>query len=179
MKELKSKSLSLRPASLQDKKNVYNWLAHSNLSQEMFGPPNFPEHPIPNWEEFNQDYTDHYFDGSQPLRGRCFILMHKNKPIGQINYNEINPNTKSTEIDIWLSDREYTGKGYGTEAIITLCEYLYQNFTCETVYIAPSKRNIRAIKAYKKAGFMESKNRPDNFIPDYADTVILSKTKGI
>lgn len=176
MEELKSKLLTLRPATLQDKRSVYNWLAHSNLTREMLGPPNFSDNPVPAWEEFNEDYSDHYFDGSQPFKGQCFILIYNGQQIGQINYNEINTTTKSTEIDIWLADMEYTGKGLGTEAIKILCNYLDSKFGCETIYIAPSRRNINAIKAYKKAGFIETNYLPDNFVPDYEDTVVLTKT---
>jgi RimJ/RimL family protein N-acetyltransferase len=175
MEELKSKLLKLRPATLQDKRNVYNWLAHSNLTREMLGPPNFSDNPIPTWDEFNLDYLDHYFDGSQPLKGQCFILIYNGRQIGQINYNPIDSIRKSTEIDIWLADREHIGKGLGTEAIKNLCYYLNNNFDCETIYIAPSKRNKMAIKAYKKAGFIETNSIPNNFVPDYVDTVVLEK----
>ena len=34
----------------------------------MLGTPNFPEIPIPTWEEFNADYKAYYFDGSRPLK---------------------------------------------------------------------------------------------------------------
>lgn len=173
MEELKNKLLTLRPATLQDKRSVYNWLAHSNLTREMFGPPNFSDNLIPTWDEFNQDYFDFYFDGSEPLKGRCFILIYNGQQIGQINYNEIDLTRKSTEIDIWLADRKHTGKGYGTEAIRILSNYLNTKFDCDAIYIAPSRRNIIAIKAYKKAGFMETNNIPYNFIPDYDDTVVL------
>jgi RimJ/RimL family protein N-acetyltransferase len=179
MQDLTTKLLTLKPATLQDKKSVYDWLADSNLTSEMLGPPNYSDNPIPTWEEFNEDYLDHYFDGSQPLKGQCFILIHNGQQIGQINYNEIDTTTKSTEIDIWLADREYTGKGLGTEAIKILCNYLDKKFDCQTIYIAPSRRNLIAIKAYKKAGFVETKNLPDNFVPDYKDTVVLIKTKQI
>lgn len=167
--------LTLRPATLQDKKKVFHWLAHSNLTNEMLGPPNFPENSIPTWEEFNVDYVDHYFDYSQPLKGQCFIIIHNGQEIGQINYNEIDINTRSTEIDIWLADRKYTRKGLGTEAIKMLCNYLDKSLNCKTIYIAPSKRNINAIKAYYKAGFIETDQFPDNFTPDYIDTVVLIK----
>lgn len=175
MEQLKSKLLTLRPAKLQDKRNVYNWLAHSNLTKEMLGPPNFSDNSIPTWDEFNLDYLDHYFDGSQPLKGRCFIIIYKGQHIGQVNYNPIDTNRKSTEIDIWLADRKYIGKGIGTEAIKILCYYLNNNFDCEIIYIAPSRRNKIAIKAYKKAGFIETINIPINFVPDYVDTVVLEK----
>lgn len=172
---LTTEKLTLRPAVLQDKRKIFDWLTASNLTSEMFGPPKFPDIPIPTWNEFNEDYLEHYFDGSQPLKGRCFILLENGREMGQISYNEIDKVAKSTEIDIWLADREFTGKGLGTEAIKILCCYLYHNFACQSIYIAPSRRNSRAIKAYKKAGFVETEHVPAGFVPDYKDTVILVK----
>ncbi|MFN0213492.1 MAG: GNAT family N-acetyltransferase [Saprospiraceae bacterium] len=167
--------MTLRPATLQDRRSIYNWLAHSNLTSEMLGPPKFSEIPIPTWDDFKEDYVDHYFDNSQPIKGRCFIIIHNSQQIGQINYNEIDANTNSTEIDIWLADSAFTGKGLGTEAIKMLCNFLDKSFNCKTIYIAPSRRNEHAIKAYTKAGFIETQNIPDNFIPDYSDSVVMMK----
>jgi len=172
---LSNKRVTLRPATYQDKEKIFQWLAHSNLTSEMLGPPKFPEAPIPTWEEFDTDYVSHYFDNTQPLKGRCFVIEHNGEEIGQINYNEIDEVTKSTEIDIWLADKCFTGKGLGTEAIQILCEYLVKTFDCQTIYIAPSKRNGNAIRAYKKAGFLETTVIPEGFVPDYSDTIVLVK----
>lgn len=174
---LRTQWLTLKPASLEDKRKVYHWLAHSNLTGEMFGPPNFSGYSVPTWDEFNKDYLDHFFDGSQPLKGQSFIIIHNEQPIGHINYNAVDTTSKSTEIDIWLADRAYTGQGFGTEAIKILCNYLYNHLNCETIYIAPSRRNTNALKAYKKAGFIETSTLPVNFLPDYDDTVLLSITR--
>lgn len=174
-KGLATNILTIRPATLKDKKNIYMWLAHSNLTGEMLGSPNFPEVPIPTWKEFIEDYKAHYFDGSLPQKGQCFIITYNGHEIGQINHNEIDPITQSTEIDIWMADRELTGKGHGTGAIKLLCECLAHNFECKTIYIAPSRRNLKAIKAYTKAGFNETKELPDNFVPDYEDAVVMVK----
>jgi diamine N-acetyltransferase len=143
----------------------------------MLGPPKFPDNPVPTWDEFDNDYSDHYFDDSQPGIGKCFVIEHNGQEIGQINYNQIDTNTKSTEIDIWLADYQFTSKGFGTEAIKILCCYLVKSFGCRTFFIAPSRRNKNAIKSYKKAGFIETERIPDNFIPDYEDTVLMIKTQ--
>jgi len=142
----------------------------------MLSPPKFADNPIPTWEEFDADYTNHYFDGTLPLKGQCFIIIHNEQEIGQINYNEIDLDSKSTELDIWLADRKFTGKGLGTEAVTILCNYLRQMYECYTIYIAPSRRNTNAVKSYKKAGFIETENIPENFIPDYDDAVLMIKT---
>lgn len=170
---LTNELLTLRPANLQEKRKIFDWATNSNLTSEMFGLPVFPDCPVPTWTEFNDDYEDCFFEDSQPLKGRCFIIEHNGVEIGQINYNKIDLKTKETELDIWLADKQFTGKGFGTEAIKMLCRYLDKSFGCKTIYIAPSKRNENAIKAYKKAGFSETEILPDHFIPDYDDTVLM------
>lgn len=172
---IKGDKINLRPASLDDKASIYQWLAHSDITHLMLGPPLFPETLAPTWEEFIEDYHNYYFDGSAPHLGRCFVIELNGKAIGQINYNEIDPTDASTELDIWLAERRYTGYGYGSDAIKTLCLYLKEIMACKKILIAPSRRNVGAIKAYQKAGFKISTEVPEDFIPDYEDTVILIK----
>ena len=169
------RSISIRPAKMVDKEKTYQWLAHSNLTSEMLGPPNFSEITIPTYEEFIEDYVEHYFEEINSKKGQCFIIQLENEEIGQINYNEITNNPISTEIDIWLADKKYTGKGYGVIAIQLLSEHLKKFFNCESLYIAPSIRNISAIKAYSKAGFMKTKKIPKWFDPDYTDSYLMVK----
>lgn len=167
--------LTLRPAILQDKKKIFNWLTNSNMTREMMGPPEYPDSPVPSWTEFDMDYSDQYFDPSDPRAGQCYLIIHNDLEIGQINHNEIRHDLKCTELDIWMADRKYTGKGYGSSALKSLCFYLLKNFDCKTFYIAPSRRNTRAIRAYHKAGFKIAESIPDHFIPDYHDTVLMVK----
>lgn len=167
--------ITLRPATMNDRLPVYQWLAQSDLTSLMLGPPNFHDHPIPAWEEFIADYRDFFFDGSAPYRGRCFIIEKNNEAVGQVNYNDIHLDDHSTELDIWMSAKKNTSKGYGTDALITLCHFLYETMNCRKFFIAPSKRNIWAWKAYLKAGFEPTDEMPENFVPDYHDSVLMVK----
>jgi len=170
---LTSERLTLRPSAPNEKRKIFDWLANSNLTSQMLGPPVFPDNPVPTWEEFDHDYSDHFFDGTQPLMGRCFIIIHKGQEIGQINYNEIDSMTNATELDIWLADKQFTGQGFGPEAVKILCRYLDKRFSCKRIYMQPSLRNPNAIRAYKKAGFKEQLVVPGNFVLDYYDSVLL------
>ena len=152
---LTGERIMLRFATPGDKKKIFDWLTNSNLTSEMLGPPHFPDSPVPTWKEFSGDYHDYYFDGTQPLNGHCFIIVHKGQEIGQIYYNSIDSESNSTELDIWLADKRFTGQGFGPEAIKILCNYLDKQFGCKRFYLQPSLRNQNAIKAYKKAGFRE------------------------
>lgn len=164
---------TLRPATPDDRRPIFEWLALSDVTHLMLGAPTFPETPAPSWEEFLADYRDHYFDGSQPRLGRCFVILADGEPVGQITYNEIDPAGPSTEVDIWLSAAEHMSKGYGGDALRTLCDYLHRTFGCREVYIAPSQRNAPAVRAYRKAGFEEATAPPAWFVPDYPDAVVL------
>lgn len=170
---LSGRLVQLRPATAADRQPIFEWLTRSNLTPQMLGPPLYPDNPVPTWEEFTRDYVGFYFDGSQPLRGRCFIIEVNHQPVGQINYDTIALAGPVMELDIWLRDSAFSGKGYGPDAINTLCLYLFRQFQCPTFIIAPSARNTRAVRAYRKAGFHPARPAPPGFIPDYDDTVVL------
>lgn len=171
-----SDSIKLRPANLHDKRKVFEWLTNSNLTKEMMGPPNYPDSRIPTWDEFDNDYTDHYFDGSNPMKGQCFIIEVAGCNVGQINHNAIDCIKNTTDLDIWLSDKKHTGKGIGTEAIQLMCEYLRERYGCKQILISPSKRNKNAIRAYEKAGFVLTDIVLEESQMDYTDNVVLVKT---
>ena len=172
---IQGQTVRLRPATPADRKMIYEWLAHSDLTPMMLGAPQFPDNPVPSWEEFADDYAEHFFDGTRPMRGRCFVIEYEGIAIGQINHDRIYYDDHSTELDIWLADSSYTGKGYGTDALIALCGYLNKNFACTRFIIAPSLRNTQAVKAYEKAGFHTTETIPEWFVPDYPDAVVMIK----
>ena len=72
---LRGPRIVLRPATETDRRSVYEWLACSDITASMIGPPHYLDHPVPTWEEFCADYDAHYFNDSALSRGRCFIIM--------------------------------------------------------------------------------------------------------
>jgi RimJ/RimL family protein N-acetyltransferase len=176
-KYLKGELITLKPSTLQDRRQIFEWLTQSDLTSSMLGTPNFPENPAPSWEEFIDDYYEYFFDGSQPESGCCFIIMLDNIAIGQINYNEIyeDAGILYTELDIWLAGKKYTNKGHETDALKTLCDFLHKGLNCKKFIIGPARRNIGAVKSYQKAGFIETLIPPPHFVADYEDTIIMVK----
>lgn len=108
---------------------------------------------IPTWDALFADYKDYYFNDSAPEKGRCFAIIHNNKVIGQINYNDINRSSNSVELDIWIADNRNTGKGYGPAALQTLMKFLKSALHVERFIVCPSAENPKAIKGYENAGF--------------------------
>jgi RimJ/RimL family protein N-acetyltransferase len=173
----------LRPAIPEDEPQVLEWLFHSDVTPSLLGPPLFPERPIPAPEDSGNTFDPHYFDDTAPELGRCFIILVGGKPVGQVTYNDIMEwdERKRVELDIWMRSEACCGKGYGTDALDTLCRHLHERFGVEQFMVQPSARNPRAIRAYEKAGF----SRLDHSLEtarelwgpnDYWDSVYMFRT---
>jgi len=172
--------VTLRPSRDSDRRDVFNWLARSDATSSMLGPPLFPEVPPPTWEEFNRDFGSHFFDGSTLDVESSYIIEVTGEPVGQINYEIRHDPVRHAELDIWLKSLAVTGRGYGTDALITLCDHLSRTLGVETFLLRPSARNPRALRAYQKAGFvlspMSARVQRGTWGPgDYEDTLVLIK----
>lgn len=174
--------IKLRRAVLNARPIVYQWMAASNLTKSMLGEPDFPDAPVPSYNEFIEDFSDGFFTDDCTSVGKCFIIANENSEVGTVCYDLLNLQEKRAVLDIWLSDEKYCGKGYGSQALRLLCGYLYTTLDINKFYIAPSLRNARAIKSYEKAGFKrlpmnrtEAANRFGIDIFDYDDNVVMEK----
>jgi diamine N-acetyltransferase len=146
----------------------------------MAGPPLYPEVPVPTWKDFCADYVESFFDGSRPHEGGSFIIEHQGRPVGHISYDCRHLTPGQAELDIWMCDVSCCGKGFGNSAINALCNYLHSTIGVREVIMRPSARNLRAVAAYKRAGFrvlnLPSVEVANRYGPsEYDDTVIMQR----
>ena len=164
--------VSLRPMTVDEIPTFYKWVTQSDGAPFWYGEPYGD--PIPTYEKFLEEWNKYYFDGNQPEKGRCFVILVGDRKIGQINYNEINRENNSVELDIIIALAEDKGKGYGSDALTTLAEYLFKNMAIETCEIIPIAENKRAISAYKKAGFKTVKK----YVKDGMECIHMELDRG-
>lgn len=171
----------LRPAREDEREKVFRWLAQSDLTSTMLGPPTFPDHPIPSWEEFCDSYPLSFFNSEGDGSGRNYIIMTGNEEAGIIGYDLLDKEKNQVWFDIWMSSSNYCGHGYGSDALVTLCNHIHKNYSITSFHISPSARNERAVAAYKKAGFEYIKimNREEQITEfgeaEYDDNVLMVK----
>lgn len=180
---LRGKLVTLCLSTRADRRRIFNWLANSDLTSSMLGEPAFPDEPVPSWEEFCEDHTPHFFEGEITEQGRCFIMQVNNEDVGQIYFNDIETKNgiKRVELDMWMRAEKYCGRGYGSDALNTLCEFLAKRFGVEQFMVQPSSRNRRAIRAYEKVGFVRLDIPLEVAVKewgsnDYDDSVHMVKT---
>jgi len=163
---IKGNMIELIPAGITDRENVYNWCFHSETTKSHAGPPDFPDMIIPTYKEFYEDYTDYFFTGTEPEKGRGFIITHEGAQVGFISYTCFHLKQHKAELDIWFNSEAHCGKGLGTDAIVSLCDFLNKTLEIQEFIIRPSVKNTRAVKSYKKSGFEEAAELPGNYLLD-------------
>ena len=149
-------TLFLRRAQPHDRARVYAWLAESDLTPSSFGPPLYPERPAPSPEDFGERYLPHYFDGTRPFDGRAFLLRAGEEDVGCLVHHAVDLYRDAVELELWLAQARHCGKGYGSEAVTLACEWLQDNLGVNRFLLRPSRRNVRALRAMRRAGFRET-----------------------
>jgi diamine N-acetyltransferase len=172
---IKGKIVRLRPAEIEDRRKIFEWLTQSDITPSMMGPPIYPDHPVPSWEEFKQDYSESFFKTSEQLTGKNYIILIYGKEIGTIGFDNLDIRTKSVDLDIWMKSEKFCGHGYGPDAVDALVQFLYHTHGVILFRVDPSSRNTRAITAYRKSGFTEDKDFISNNRADYKDTIVMIK----
>ncbi|MDZ7653406.1 MAG: GNAT family N-acetyltransferase [Burkholderiaceae bacterium] len=174
--------VGLRRATRADAPRAWRWLAQSDLTPRRLGPPLFPDHPPPSYAAFCNDFAPHFFDGSLPYEGRGFVIrcLADGREVGFIVHDRLDVLNDVAGLDLWLAGGASAGRGYGSEAIGLLCNWLQAQRGINRFLLRPSRRNVRALRAMRRAGFRET-DLPATQVLDklalpsgeYADEVLL------
>jgi RimJ/RimL family protein N-acetyltransferase len=73
--------------------------------------------------------------------------------IGFIGLFGIEWNHGNAWVGIGLGERDYWGKGYGTDAMCAILDYAFNELNLYRVTLDVFEYNPRAIRSYEKAGF--------------------------
>jgi len=76
-------------------------------------------------------------------------------PIGRLNYHDLDTKHQRTEVGFQIAEKEYWGRGYGTDAVIAFLDYLFNELGLHRVYLRLENYNTRALKCYEKCGFTQ------------------------
>jgi RimJ/RimL family protein N-acetyltransferase len=160
---------------------MYQWLAESDATPLMLGPPGFPDAPVPTWDQFCDAYGPLFLDGTSPEVGRSFIIQADGEAVGHVSYDGMDSAPGRAELDIWLRSRKVCGRGYNSGALGVITRYLHEAFGAAEFILRPSRRSLRAIRAYEKAGFtllpLTDEQQAEIYGPgDYVDTVVMHRS---
>lgn len=96
--------------------------------------------------------------------------------VGNCGLFDINLENRSAEIGIHIGEKEYWDKGFGTRAMGLILDHGFATMNLHRIYLRVYESNLRAIRAYEKAGFIiEGKMREAQYLNGrYQDVLLMS-----
>lgn len=79
--------------------------------------------------------------------------LDEGKYIGGCGINHLDWKNSVATVGIFIGDKDYLSKGYGTDAMNTLVGFIFNQMNINKVKLNVYSFNERAIKSYKKSGF--------------------------
>jgi RimJ/RimL family protein N-acetyltransferase len=168
---LKGKLIELRPVQRADISYFLQWFNDPEVTQYLMM-------YLPMTEMAEQKFIEDL--DSQPAGTNAFFVIEaiegeKRRPIGSLNLHNINPKDHNATFGIAIGDKNYWGKGYGTEAAALIIRYGFEQLNLHRISSGAWSFNARSIKMHLKLGFKEEGRRREAVFKNgaYCDEVIF------
>lgn len=132
---------------------------------------------MPTTEEGLKNYIK---DNTNKNNAAFFAIRWKenNKFIGTVKLGEIDWVHRSASLGILIGDKDYRGRGIGTEAVRMMLLYGFRRLNLHWIGAGMVSENIASIKSFKKAGFKTVATIPNKlwYKGRYVDQVVMGIT---
>ena len=75
--------------------------------------------------------------------------------VGLVRLHGAEPETGIAEVDIYLGEKDVWGRGFGTDAMRTMCRYGFDQMRLHKIQLYVVPENEAAVRAYRRVGFLE------------------------
>lgn len=143
MCDIKGSRVKIRSLRLEDVHEMKNWGKHDDPLFKDYNFPDFNDEEILQWYNYRISRRN----------SKCFaVLNEEDRMVGYISIRNIRKIMKTARLGI-VFDPTIINNGYGTEAIITLLDYYFNEVQMKILFLDVAKFNKRAIRCYEKCGF--------------------------
>ena len=99
--------------------------------------------------------------------------------IGKCGFIKINWKNRVGELAILIGDKSCHGKGYGTDAVSTLCRFGFDELNLHKIKATVFSFNRPAVRCYEKCGFVKEGLLKDEIYREgaYHDVIVMGKFK--
>ncbi|MFX1589162.1 MAG: GNAT family N-acetyltransferase [Promethearchaeota archaeon] len=168
---LKGEHVSLKPLEKKHIDQFLKWFNDPEITQYLLMYRPLTRMEEEDWfNDLKNRESDVYFsivienkDGSEKLIGNCAIRGINNKD-------------RVGNFGIVIGEKEFQGKGYGTEAMKLLVDYGFNTLNLNRAELSTFTFNIRAHKSYLKVGFIEEGRKRQAVFKngEYYDEIMFS-----
>jgi len=155
---LKGKKTILRPIRLSDAQRFVDWFADPETNRFTTRQSITLKQEIKQIKEARQNKDELQFS----------IDTKDGKHIGSLSFFPIKKD-RGGSFGIFIGDKDYWDKGYGSDAIKTILKYGFEKLHLHHIRLAGNgvfDYNLRAIRAYEKLGFVKEGLLRERFFYD-------------
>ncbi|ANQ47983.1 GNAT family N-acetyltransferase [Flammeovirga sp. MY04] len=165
--------IELRPIQKENVNSFYQWLNDEEVikySLSLFQKLNSKQE-IQKW--FNTVIDD------RVNLNKGIYIKGTNNFIGYAGISNISTTNKSGEYYIFIGDKDYWGKGYGTATTTEIIKIGFTELGLNRIMLTVSEPNTGGLKAYQKAGFkLEGRLRQAAYRDhEFHDKIVMSILK--
>ncbi len=161
----------LRATEREDVKNFYAWVNDPDVTRYL-------SLYLPMSTVDEENWFNSMTQRSQSEKTLVIEVRDGNgwKMIGNCGVFDIDTIGRLGEIGIMLGEKDEWDKGYGTEAMSLLVRHCFETLNFNRVYLRVYAENLRAKRAYEKAGFVEEGRLREAVYKNgkYDDVIIMS-----
>ena len=161
----------LRAAEREDVKSFYAWVNDPDVTRYL-------SLYLPMSTVDEENWFNSMTQRSQSEKTLVIEVRDGNgwKMIGNCGVFDIDTIGRLGEIGIMLGEKDEWDKGYGTEAMSLLVHHCFETLNFNRVYLRVYAENLRAKRAYEKAGFVEEGRLREAVYKNgkYDDVIIMS-----
>jgi len=142
-KKLIGKKCYLSPMDINDAEKFTEWLNDLELTSNL---------TLYN-SVINIETEKEFMEKLSKDHNYSIIDIKTNELIGNCGFVELDHLNNVSETGIFIGNKNYWNKGYGTEALVLLMNYGFKALNLHNVMLKVYSFNERAIKSYEKIGF--------------------------
>lgn len=145
---LTTERLILRPITLEDAQDIFNYAQNPNVSRYTLWEPH---QTIDDSVSYIKDYIMPYYSKKVPEPLGITLRVHPQKIIGTVGCFWVSEKSRSMELAYALAE-EYWGKGIVAEASIVLMNYCFKEYSLKRIQAQCSIENVASARVMEKCG---------------------------
>jgi RimJ/RimL family protein N-acetyltransferase len=168
---LTGKLVRLRPYEMADLDRVCVWVNDPEVATYMGGGLRYP---MSRAEE--EDWLTGALRRTKPPEISFAIeTLAEARHIGSVGLHEVKAEDRKAILGIMIGEKDCWSQGYGTDAILTVLRFAFDEMNLNRVELVVHDDNARAIACYRKCGFVEEgRLRQDRYKHGgYHDTLVM------
>ncbi|MEK7248387.1 MAG: GNAT family protein [Chloroflexota bacterium] len=166
---IEGKLVRLRAVEPGDAANAYKWINDGDVTRYLMA-----RYPYSLASE--QDWVANASKPNDYSEARFAIETKEGVHIGLCGLHRGRPEERTADLGIMIGDKDYHERGFGTDAMLTMIRFGFEQMNLHRVSLGVFDFNQRAQAVYRKVGFVEEGRDRDAYFQDgrYWDVIRMS-----